>query len=164
MSRFHNNLLKLLPFLLKDRVSNALKNPLEGGDSPIIGQDPWSEEDKEYTTSEQIGNHFRSRKFAMTAFAVMVLAFMYFSSILFLFLFQVDFKVTALVQMYRDIIVAVAAIVATLVTSQSIVDWKYHSQSNVETEYSKESSIIESIGNEKEEDYTLDISINSKNG
>src|SRR5690606_34392621 len=116
MKNLIENAIKLLPIIGNlPRGTNQILSA--DSDSPPIGKDPWAHEDAELETSDKIISHFRSRKFAMTAFAVIVLAFMYFTSIIFLFLFQVDFKVTALVQMYRDIIVAIAAIVETFVTS-----------------------------------------------
>jgi len=110
-------------------------------------------------------NHMSSRKFAMTMIAVAVIAFMYFASILFLFLFPGEPHVTALVSMYKDMIVAVASIVATLVGIQGLVDWKHNSGTKVDlqSEYSKEEKFIEEyLSGPKEEDYTLDIELSPK--
>jgi hypothetical protein len=85
-------------------------------------------------------NHMASKKFAMTMVAVAIIAFMYFASVLFLFLLPGDPFVSALVNMYKDMIVAVASIVATLVGIQGLVDWKHDSDSKVSlsSEYIKE--------------------------
>ena len=102
-------------------------------------------------------NHMESKKFAMTMIAIGVIAFMYFSSVAFLFFFKSDPHVAALVSMYKDMIVAVASIAATLVGIQGLVDWKYSSLSSVE---SKSETIKEEIvnilsKNTKEEDYDI---------
>jgi hypothetical protein len=76
-------------------------------------------------------NHMASKKFAMTMVAVAIIAFMYFTSVLFLFFLPGDPFVSALVNMYKDMIVAVASIVATLVGIQGLVDWKHNSDSKV---------------------------------
>jgi hypothetical protein len=85
-------------------------------------------------------NHMASKKFAMTMVAVAIIAFMYFASVLFLFLLPGDPFVSALVNMYKDMIVAVASIVATLVGIQGLVDWRHNSDSKVSlsSEYIKE--------------------------
>ena len=110
-------------------------------------------------------NHMTSRKFAMTMIAVAVIAFMYFTSVLLLFLLQGDPHVTALVNMYKDMIVAVASIVATLVGIQGLVDWKHSSSTKTDSisQYSKEEKFIEEyLSGPKEEDYTLDIELSPK--
>lgn len=103
-------------------------------------------------------NHMSSKKFAMTMVSVAVIAFMYFASIVFLFFFPSEPHVSALVNMYKDMIVAIAAIVASLVGIQGLVDWKYNSKSNVdissETEHDK---IEEYLSGPKEDDYSLEI-------
>lgn len=104
-------------------------------------------------------NHMSSKKFAMTMVAVAVIAFMYFASIMFLFFFSNDPHVSALVSMYKDMIVAIAAIVASLVGIQGLVDWKHNSSSSADV---SSESIVETIKEEylsgpKEDDYTLDI-------
>jgi hypothetical protein len=102
-------------------------------------------------------NHMTSKKFAMTMIAIFVIAFMYFSSIACLFLFKGDPHVTALVSMYKDMIVAVAAIAGTLVGIQGLVDWKYNSNSNVESKSTtlKDEIITILSKNTKEEDYDI---------
>ena len=105
-------------------------------------------------------NHMASKKFAMTMVAVGIIAFMYFSSLVFLFFFPSDPHVSAIVSMYKDMIVAIASIVATLVGIQGIVDWKYDSSSNSsnlsETYNENTNQILTS--NTKEDDYTTTIS------
>lgn len=110
-------------------------------------------------------NHMASRKFAMTMIAVAVIAFMYFTSVLLLFLLPGDPHVTALVNMYKDMIVAVASIVATLVGIQGLVDWKHNSSTKADSvsQYSKEEKFIEEyLSGPKEDDYTLDIELSPK--
>jgi hypothetical protein len=110
-------------------------------------------------------NHMASRKFAMTMVAVAIIAFMYFASVLLLFLLPNDPQVSALVSMYKDMIVAVASIVATLVGIQGLVDWKYNSDANtnVSSEFKKEERNVEEyLSGPKEDDYKLDIELVSK--
>jgi hypothetical protein len=105
-------------------------------------------------------NHMASKKFAMTMVAVGIIAFMYFSSLVFLFFFPSDPHVSAIVSMYKDMIVAIASIVATLVGIQGIVDWKYDSSSvssNLSETYNENSNQI-LTSNTKEDDYTTTIS------
>jgi hypothetical protein len=105
-------------------------------------------------------NHMASKKFAMTMVAVGVIAFMYFSSLIFLFFFPSDPHISAIVSMYKDMIVAVASIVATLVGVQGLVDWKYDSSSsasNVSETYNENTNKILTT-NAKEDDYTTTIS------
>jgi hypothetical protein len=102
-------------------------------------------------------NHMTSKKFAMTMVAIGVIAFMYFSSVACLFLFKGDPHVTALVNMYKDMIIAVASIAATLVGIQGLVDWKYNSNSSVD---SNSKTIVEDItskltSNVKDDDYDI---------
>jgi hypothetical protein len=104
--------------------------------------------------------HLSSRKFAMTLIAVSIVAFMYFASITLLFFFPGDPHVSALVSMYKDMIVAIAAIAGTLVGIQGLVDWKYNSRSNThignrdENDFEDDS---EYIGEGKEDDYSIKI-------
>lgn len=103
-------------------------------------------------------NHMTSKKFAMTMIAISIIAFMYFSSVFILFLFPNDPHVSALVSMYKDMIVAVASIAATLVGIQGLVDWKHtsnSSSSNVSQTIKEE--IQTNTNNAKEEDYTTTI-------
>jgi hypothetical protein len=104
-------------------------------------------------------NHMSSKKFAMTMVAVSIIAFMYFASVLFLFLLPNDPQVSGLVNMYKDMIVAIAAIVASLVGIQGLVDWKYNGSSDVVniSETSKEIITEEYLSGPKEEDYILEI-------
>lgn len=105
-------------------------------------------------------NHMSSRKFAMTLIAVGIVAFMYFASVVILFFFPSDPHVSALVSMYKDMIVAIATIVGTLVGIQGLVDWKYNGNSDVvqKTENEKTESYSEEyLSGPKEKDYTLDI-------
>jgi hypothetical protein len=108
-------------------------------------------------------NHMSSRKFAMTMIAVSVIAFMYFASVMLLFLLPGDPHVTALVSMYKDMIVAVASIVATLVGIQGLVDWRHNSDSQTSlsstTEFVKKE---EYLSGPKEEDYTLTLDVSKK--
>lgn len=107
-------------------------------------------------------NHMASRKFAMTMVAVAIIGFMYFASVLLLFFLPEDPQVSALVSMYKDMIVAIASIAATLVGIQGLVDWKYNSDSSTSlaSSYIKEESHIEEyLSGPKEEDYTLDIEL-----
>jgi flagellar biosynthesis protein FlhB len=105
-------------------------------------------------------NHMASKKFAMTMVAVGVIAFMYFSSLFFLFFFNSDPHVSAIVSMYKDMIVAVASIVATLVGVQGLVDWKYDSASTSSNlSETRNENINETLtSNAKEDDYTTTIS------
>jgi hypothetical protein len=103
-------------------------------------------------------NHMTSKKFAMTMIAIAIIAFMYFSSVFILFLFPNDPHVSALVSMYKDMIVAVASIAATLVGIQGLVDWKHNSSSsssNISQTIKEE--IKTNTNNAKEEDYTTTI-------
>lgn len=105
-------------------------------------------------------NHMTSRKFAMTMIAVLIIAFMYFASVMLLFLLTGDPHVTALVSMYKDMIVAVASIVATLVGIQGLVDWKYNSESKNTADLTTELSYKEEyLSGPKEEDYTLTVDV-----
>lgn len=105
-------------------------------------------------------NHMASKKFAMTMVAVGVIAFMYFSSLFFLFFFNSDPHVSAIVSMYKDMIVAVASIVATLVGVQGLVDWKYDSASaSSNLSETRNENINQTLtSNAKEDDYTTTIS------
>jgi hypothetical protein len=61
--------------------------------------------------------------------------------------------------MYKDMIVAIATIVATLVGVQGIVDWKYDSSStssNLSETYNENSNQT-LTSNAKEDDYTTTI-------
>jgi hypothetical protein len=67
--------------------------------------------------------------------------------------------------MYKDMIVAIASIVATLVGIQGLVDWKFNSDSNVSitSEYVKQENYSEEyLSGPKENDYTLDLEIVSR--
>ena len=105
-------------------------------------------------------NHMASKKFAMTMVAVGIIAFMYFSSLIFLFFFPSDPHVSAIVSMYKDMIVAVASIVATLVGIQGLVDWRYDSSSALSNLSETHNENINEIltSNAKEDDYTTTIS------
>lgn len=105
-------------------------------------------------------NHMASKKFAMTMVAVAVIAFMYFSSLFFLFFFNSDPHVSAIVSMYKDMIVAVASIVAALVGVQGLVDWKYDSASaSSNLSETRNENINQALtSNAKEDDYTTTIS------
>jgi hypothetical protein len=100
-------------------------------------------------------NHMTSKKFAMTMIAISVIAFMYFSSVACLFLFKSDPHVSALVSMYKDMIVAVASIAATLVGIQGLVDWKYNSNSDVNLKSNTENINETLTSNIKEDDYDI---------
>jgi hypothetical protein len=105
-------------------------------------------------------SHLSSRKFSMTLIAVSIVAFMYFASITLLFFFNGDPHVSALVSMYKDMIVAIAAIAGTLVGIQGLVDWKYSSKSDsrlFEKKYSIQEEDDECLRSGKEEDYTTRI-------
>jgi hypothetical protein len=104
-------------------------------------------------------NHMSSKKFAMTMVAISIIAFMYFASVGILFLFKGEPHVTALVNMYKDMIISVASIAATLVGIQGLVDWKHNSSSSAEisSEYIKEEIIENLTNNAKEEDYEITI-------
>lgn len=100
-------------------------------------------------------NHMTSKKFAMTMVALSIIAFMYFASIAFLFFMSGEPHVSALVSMYKDMIVAVAAIAATLVGVQGLVDWRYTASS---TAQNITQTLIEKItNNAKEDDYKTTI-------
>jgi len=121
-------------------------------------------DNKDITNLEELKNmnHMASRKFAMTMVAVSIIAFMYFASVMLLFLLPGDPQVSALVNMYKDMIVAVASIVATLVGIQGLVDWKFNSDSKVDlsSSYSKEEKFVEEyLSGPKEDDYSLDIEL-----
>jgi hypothetical protein len=105
-------------------------------------------------------NHMASKKFAMTMVAVAIIGFMYFSSLIFLFFFPSDPHISAIVSMYKDMIVAVASIVATLVGVQGLVDWKYDSSSTSSNlSETRNENINETLTtNAKEDDYTTTIS------
>lgn len=110
-------------------------------------------------------NHMTSKKFAMTMIAVAVVAFMYFASILFLFFFDGDPHVSALVSMYKDMIVAIATIVGTLVGIQGLVDWKHNSSTSIEQKSESNISknyVEEYLSGPKEDDYILDIEFVSR--
>jgi len=83
---------------------------------------------------------------------------MYFTSVLFLFFLPGDPFVSALVNMYKDMIVAVASIVATLVGIQGLVDWKHNTDSKVSSssQFIKEEILEEYLSGPKEDDYTLE--------
>jgi hypothetical protein len=104
-------------------------------------------------------NHMASKKFAMTMVAISIIAFMYFTSVAILFLFKGEPHVSALVNMYKDMIISVASIAATLVGIQGLVDWKHNSSSNVElsSEYIKEEIVETLTNNTKEDDYETTI-------
>jgi hypothetical protein len=140
---------------LKDLLTNMTWY-LRSGVAPSSVENPSTLEDLKNM------NHMASRKFAMTMIAVAIIAFMYFASVLLLFLLPGDPQVTALVNMYKDMIVAVASIVATLVGIQGLVDWKHNSTTKVDSisEHIKEEKFVEEyLSGPKEEDYTLDIEL-----
>lgn len=115
---------------------------------------------KEITNEQELKdmNHMTSKKFAMTMVAVSIIAFMYFASVLFLFFLPGDPFVSALVNMYKDMIVAVASIVATLVGIQGLVDWRHNTDSKVSSssQFIKEEILEEYLSGPKENDYTLE--------
>jgi len=119
---------------------------------------------KSYSKKLKSMNHMTSRKFAMTLMAVLIVAVMYFASVLFLFLFPSDPHVSALVNMYKDMIVAIAAIAGTLVGIQGLVDWRYNSKSVAEQPCNAEEDVNEEDFTlpEKEDDYNLKLG--KKNG
>ena len=84
---------------------------------------------------------------------------MYFASVLLLFAFPGDPHVSALVSMYKDMIVAIAAIAGTLVGIQGLVDWRHNSNSSAElsSESIKQEIYEKKTNNAKEEDYEVDI-------
>ena len=105
----------------------------------------------------------------MTMVAIGVIAFMYFTSVAMLLVFDNDPHVAALVSMYKDMIVAVASIAATLVGIQGLVDWKHRSGGEVlqETEFRQkddrsEKYVEEYLSGPKEEDYSLDLEIKKR--
>ena len=106
-------------------------------------------------------NHMASRKFAMTMVAVSIIAFMYFASVCLLFLLPGEPQVSALVSMYKDMIVSIASIAATLVGIQGLVDWKFNSDSQVKVSSETQSQYIEEyLTGPKEEDYQLYVDKN----
>jgi len=108
-------------------------------------------------------NHMASRKFAMTMVAVSIIAFMYFASVWLLFLLPGDPQVTALVSMYKDMIVAIASIVATLVGIQGLVDWKFNSDSQTILSSETQNQYIEEyMTGPKEDDYQLYVDKDSE--
>lgn len=103
-------------------------------------------------------NHMTSRKFAMTMVAVSIIAFMYFASVCLLFLLPGDPQVAALVSMYKDMIVAIASIVATLVGIQGLVDWRYKSDSQTTLTSETQNQYVEQyMAGPKEDDYQLHV-------
>jgi len=104
-------------------------------------------------------NHMESKKFAMTMVAISIIAFMYFVSVLFLFLFKADPHITALVSMYKDMMVGIASIAASLVGIQGLVDWRHNSSSSSSnvSETIKEEYVEEYLSGPKEDDYTLKL-------
>jgi len=104
-------------------------------------------------------NHMTSKKFAMTMVAIGVVAFMYFASVLLLLVFPADPHVSALVSMYKDMIVAIAAIAGTLVGIQGLVDWKYNSGSSAQlsSESIRQEVSEKKTNNAKEQDYEINI-------
>jgi hypothetical protein len=100
-------------------------------------------------------NHMQSKKFAMTMVAISIIAFMYFVSVLFLFLFDGDPHITALVSMYKDMMVGIASIAASLVGIQGLVDWKHNSSSS--SSNTSETIKEEYLSGPKEDDYTLKL-------
>lgn len=122
------------------------------------GISPKNTSDKHKKDLQDI-NHMSSKKFAMTMVAIFVIAFMYFSSLACLFLFKADPHVSALVSMYKDMIVAIATIAGTLVGIQGMVDWKHNSSTTVDlkSETIKEEIIEKLTNNAKEDDYTTTI-------
>lgn len=104
-------------------------------------------------------NHMGSKKFAMTMVAISIIAFMYFISVLFLFLFEADPHISALVSMYKDMMVGIASIAASLVGIQGLVDWKHSSTSSSSniSETIKEEYKEEYLSGPKEDDYTLKL-------
>jgi hypothetical protein len=110
-------------------------------------------------------NHMASRKFAMTMVAVAIIAFMYFASVVLLFMLPGDPHVGALVNMYKDMIVAIASIAATLVGIQGLVDWKHNSDAQVSLtsqSVNEKRYVEEYLSGPKEDDYKLDIELVSK--
>jgi hypothetical protein len=105
----------------------------------------------EYIDEMKKINHMESKKFSMTIIAIFIIAVMYFSSVFLLFLLPNDPHVSALVSMYKDMIVAVAAIAGTLVGIQGIVDWKYNSSTDIDLK--SETTKEKLTNNAKEDDY-----------
>jgi thiol:disulfide interchange protein len=91
--------------------------------------------------------------------AIGVVAFMYFASVLLLLVFPADPHVSALVSMYKDMIVAIAAIAGTLVGIQGLVDWKYNSGSSAQlsSESIRQEVSEKKTNNAKEQDYETNI-------
>jgi len=104
-------------------------------------------------------NHMTSKKFAMTMVAISIIAFMYFVSVIFLFLLNNDPHVSALVSMYKDMMVGIASIAASLVGIQGLVDWKHNSSSTSSNSSitKKEEIYKEYLSGPKEDDYKLEI-------
>jgi hypothetical protein len=114
---------------------------------------------KKYITDLEKINHLASKKFSMTLIAIAIIALMYFSSVFLLFFFPNDPHVTALVSMYKDMIVAVAAIAGTLVGIQGLVDWKHNSSTDIDLKSETINQYREEklTNNAKEEDYTTTV-------
>jgi hypothetical protein len=135
------------------QIINTMTWYLRSGVTPLNSKD----DHNDYGNLKNI-NHMSSKKFAMTMVSVAIIAFMYFASIVFLFFFPAEPHVSALVNMYKDMIVAIAAIVASLVGIQGLVDWKHNSSSK--SDISSETIVEKSeeyLSGPKEDDYILEI-------
>lgn len=113
-------------------------------------------------------SHFSSKKFFIIFTSLLILAFVFYSSVFILFLFPKDFQphITAYVTIFSETMKVFGLIIATYLGVQSVADFAFNSSSNVSnnsetinqsTQETKNENVQEQIlsNNAKEDDYNI---------
>ena len=105
-------------------------------------------------------NHLASKKFFIIFTSVLMLAVLYYSTILLLYTFKLPEHITAFVTIFSKTVEVFTIIIASYLGVQAVVDLKYNSSSNAETlgelEVVKEEIHEILTNNTKEEDYKIE--------
>lgn len=105
-------------------------------------------------------NHLASKKFFLAFSGFIILGIFYVASVGVMFLMKDHTEMLhTFPTIFAKTIEVFAAIMAVYLGGQALIDLKYGSTSSASTEYKREDITYTEkvVGNEKEEDYTLDI-------
>jgi uncharacterized membrane protein SpoIIM required for sporulation len=102
-------------------------------------------------------NHLSSKKFFIIFTSVLMLGFLYYSSVAILLAIELPEHVTAFVTLFSKTIEIFAIIIASYLGVQAVVDLRYNSESNAETngEIIVEKKEVILTHNTKEDDYDI---------
>ena len=102
-------------------------------------------------------NHFASKKFFIIFTAMLMLGFLYFSSVGILVLLpRTPELISAYTTIFSKVIEIFSIIIATYLGTQAVVDLRYNSSSNASIEGRLENISEQLTSNAKEEDYILE--------